>query len=151
MELTYLIPIVVGFMAVLQGGLNRKLALDWGLGAAVYLNCLVFFVLGSVFIVALKFAPHAFPTPFRIQSFLKPFEWWQLLPGIFGFCLVTGLPYAIAKLGATKVFLSFVVSQIIVSILWDIYAENIEFHWMKLTGTALCLLGILCIYFAPSR
>jgi len=70
-------------------------------------------------------------------------EWWYLLPGICGFALVMGIPWAIPRIGATRVFLFVVVGQMIASLVWDLIVEKKTPDIQRLVGAALAIGGLL--------
>jgi uncharacterized membrane protein YdcZ (DUF606 family) len=73
---------------------------------------------------------------------------WILLPGIFGFCLVVGLPLALAQLGAMRVFVVVVASQMAVSGVWDAWVEGIPPSPLRVLGAALALIGAVLVNLA---
>lgn len=134
-RLDFLLPIALGFAVVLQGGLNRQIARDWGMGGAAVFNACVLFVFAwTICMIVADLKPK-----FAVQAF----RWWFILPGILGFCLVAGIPIAIAKLGAVRVFIGLIAAQLIGSMLWDIFMESIPVSWPRVAGIALAFLGVV--------
>lgn len=128
-----MIPIVVGIMAVLQAGLNRRIAVLWGVGGASLLNACVFAAVALICYYTGVFANS------KIQW--GDFKIWFLLPGILGFSLVAGLPYSIARWGALHTFLWLIASQIVASSFWDYLVEGQPFSWKKLLGGGVAIFG----------
>lgn len=140
-----MIPLCVGTMTVLQGVLNRQMGLLMGLSSAVLLNSFV--VLGLAF--ALHFVarqmPGVLPAMFEGECDMSKFTWWMLAPGAFGFCIIAGIPWAISKLGAAKVFVAMVVAQIVVSIAWDVMFEKKPLSMWRLSGAAMAVIGVVLV------
>ncbi len=134
--------IFLGFAAVLQGGLNRQIAMKWGITSAILLNCVVIFALSSIFFVMVKFFPQLFPTELRIKEFLGPFSWWFVLPGFFGLCLVAGIPLLIAEIGALRLFVGLVTGQIVGGFLWDLSQEGFSVTPARIGGAILAVVGL---------
>ncbi len=125
-------PLILGSLAVLQAGLNRKAAAAWGLGPTVLLNASILCLL------ALAAWTLGF---FSGKAQLSDFRWWYLLPGVCGFALVAGLPVSIQKIGALTTFLLLVTAQLVAGALWDLAAGNGALSWQKIVGAALALCG----------
>src|SRR6186997_2745417 len=118
MKLVILIPVCLGAAAVVQATLNRQIAERWGLAPTAMLNTLI----ASVCCVALLayFAASAPRTDiFRVSFDAADFRPWWLLPGLFGFAIVVGLPWAVGKAGALPTFVSLVAAQMVASVVWD--------------------------------
>lgn len=144
MSFAILLPFFLGFAAVLQGGLNRHIATDYGLPGAVLLNNIVLLVAaGTLFLVTRSSV--GVPELFQDRGAFKSFSWWYVLPGIFGFCLVTGIPWAIVKIGAMRFFVAVVGAQILASVLWDIYVEKLPVGGMRVAGALLAMAGAVMV------
>ncbi len=133
-KIAFLLPTLLGFAAVLQAGMNRQIARDWGIGGATLLNAGVLF--------AVAFALCFLVTDLRPKFELQHLRWWFVVPGILGFCFVAGIPIAIAKIGATRVFVGLVAAQLAASLLWDFWMESMPISWPRVAGIALALLGV---------
>ena len=132
MKLYYLLPFVLGFIGVLQGTINKQLANSIGLSYALLFNSILVLILaGGLLLFGF------FPGKFSFSEL----KWWAVLPGLFGFMIILGAPIAIAKLGALNTFLIIVLSQIIVSGLWDQFVENIAISWTRVVGSFIVFLG----------
>lgn len=145
MNLSLLIPLFLGFAAVFQAGMNRSISQNMGLAQAALINS--FFVL--LFSVILYFIAKKFPelTPniFHIKNKLNTFQLWWLIPAFLGICFVVGLPWAFSNLGALKVTILLIASQMIASVLWDIFYEKIPLNTMKILGIVFSLFSVLTI------
>lgn len=134
--------VILGAVAVLQGGLNRQLMSKWGLANAILINNAVVLLLSALFwIVLLKFANVSNELSPKISGF--KWQWWVLFPGICGFLFVAGLPITIAKIGALRVFLSVVVGQMIFSLIWDNLVEGLSSDPRRLIGAGLAIAGLV--------
>lgn len=140
-----LFPIVLGAFAVLQGTLNRRVAELWGLAPTVALNTGVFLVASMLMWFAVRSSPDRFPPIFRDRLDPSSFSWWFLLPGILGFALVAGIPWAIAKLGALQVFVGIVAAQMMVSVLWDAKFEQIPLTGSRVAGALLAIGAVVLV------
>jgi bacterial/archaeal transporter family-2 protein len=138
----WLVSILLGAIAVLQAGLNRHLARDWGLSLALVLNCFVLLIAAIVLWGATAAFPQYFPTEFEPRWGNASWRWWLLIPGLCGIALVAGIPAAIPKLGATSVFMCLVVGQLAFSLIWDAKVEHIPIDARRLIGVALAAAGL---------
>ncbi len=132
MKAYYLLPFILGLIGVLQGTINRQLANSIGLSYALVFNSVLVLIFTTVLLL-LGFFPGKFS--------LSELKWWSILPGVFGFSIILGAPIAISKLGALNTFLIIVLSQIIVSGLWDQFVENIAISWTRVVGSIIVFLG----------
>jgi len=126
------LPIILGVMAVLQGGINRKIAFHFGVGGATLINTIV---LLSFCLLFIYFKQLETRWPFQ------EFRLWYLLPGFFGLCLVAGIPFSIAKWGATLTFLWIITAQIFMGGVWDYFVEGTVPGVYKIAGSLLVVIG----------
>src|SRR5688500_13267968 len=105
---TVVLTVFLGIVAVLQGAINRLVASAWGLTPAILLNNLVILVLGFLFYAAVKFYPEWFPESFADKAGFTQWSWYYFLPGLCGLIIITGIPFAISKIGAAEVFVGIV-------------------------------------------
>lgn len=145
MSWAYFLPFLFGAMAVLQGGLNRLIARHWGLAGTVFLNSLMLTTAGLALYLFARHNPQALPAIFRDKGSFSSFSWWFVIPGLCGFTLVTGLPFAIQKLGALKVFVGLIAAQLIVSMIWDAHVEQLPVTSTRMIGAALSFCGALLV------
>lgn len=141
----WIIPLTVGAVTVLQGTLNRQMSESMGLGAALVLNSIIVLALSGVLYAIARFRSAWLPDMFADQFQLGQLTWWMVLPGIFGFCVITGIPWAISRLGAAKVFVGIVVAQVVVSMLWDIFITGKPLTMMRVMGAVLAVAGVVLI------
>jgi uncharacterized membrane protein YdcZ (DUF606 family) len=138
----WIISFFLGFLAVLQAGLNREITKVWGLSSAVLINSSVLLVFTiSFFWLSLRH-PQIFPPSFAAKVNFSTWKWWFIIPAICGFCIISGIPALIPRMGATSVFLSLVVSQMTFSLVWDLCVEHMSFEPRRLVGVALALTGL---------
>lgn len=129
-----ILSLLVGAAGVFQGGFNRVIAAKWGLPTAILMSgCFV-----ALFSIVL------FAYSFRQQDFTNfKFEWWYLLPAVCGFFLILAMPWCIAQIGATKAFLCILVGQMVISLAWDFFVENIGVDAYRLGGAGLAVAGLI--------
>ena len=146
MHWTILLPFYLGGAAVFQGFLNRHIAKSWGLPGTIFLNNSVIFVVGFTFFLISRLYSDVIPEVFRDRNSFSSFQWWYLLPGLFGFSLVSGIPYAIAKDGLLKVFLGIIGTQLLVSLLLDAFAEGKPVSLVRVVGAVMAFVGALLVF-----
>jgi bacterial/archaeal transporter family-2 protein len=141
----FVMVLLLGSAAVLQAGLNRHILEHWGILATVLLNSLVFISV-SVFLYAVYFLfPALFPDSFKLSSAFTQFKWWYVLPGLFGFFLVMGLPIAISMIGATKTFIYLIIAQMLSSLIWDMFQESIPLTSARVIAVLFAVASIVLI------
>lgn len=136
------LPIAIGAITVVQGGLNRQVTDHWGLAGAILINNIAFFGAGALIYVFARYFPTAVPEIFRERNpFLQGFRWWYLVPGVFGVCIVGGIPWAITRMGALKAFMGIIAAQLIVGIIWDAMVEQTPATMLRVAGAVLAFIG----------
>jgi len=144
MNLTYILPLLVGMAGILQGGINRNMSETLGLAHALMLgNFLVLLYTALLYFGVLK-SPDFFPEFFRVKTHLLTFKWWYVIPSVCGFIIVLGIPLGISQLGAVKVTVLIVAAQMLTSIVWDIFVEKLPVNTMKGAGMLLSLISVAC-------
>lgn len=146
MQFYYTVPILLGAMVVLQGGLNRHLGSNFGLSSAVMINASILFLTSALFYGILRWNPEIFPEILRprpAQSSLP--TWWYFIPGFCGFCIVLGLPWSIDTIGAGRSFVLLISAQILTGFLWDFSVNNINPSLVKLLGGVLAIAGSILV------
>ena len=128
----WLLSFLIGAVAVVQGGVNRKITTDWGLSGAIFLNSLLVLIVAVLFVAACKLTPQYFPESFAAKFDTSTFKWWYFLPSICGFIIICAIPAFIPKIGASSVFLCMVIGQLIFSLIWDYRFENIDISFQKI-------------------
>jgi len=136
------VAIFLGVIAVIQVTINRQIAMRWGLAPAVLLNTAVATLVAAAFlglIVAFKGGS------FLLQSGARASElrFYWFLPGVFGFLLVAGLPWAAHHVGTLRVFVGVVAAQMITSLAWDHFAESIPVTATRITGALLAIASVV--------
>ena len=145
MSLAAFFSICLGFIAVIQGGLNRQISSKLGLVWAILINNSVIFIAGILFYFFVKYNPDIFSTFFKEKGTFSHLSWWYIIPGLCGLCLVAGIPLAINKIGALNVFIAIVAGQMILSIIWDFYVEGIAISPIRITSAVLSLISVLLL------
>jgi uncharacterized membrane protein YdcZ (DUF606 family) len=143
MNPAFLVPAVLGVLAVIQAGLNRRVAAQWGLPTAVVLNGLVLTIGAVCLVLYFVVRPESGLNEIRFE--VKLFAPWFLLPGLIGLGLVFGGPWSIAHLGAVTTFILLISSQLLMSVIWDLKVENLEISNGRWLGIALAWLGALLV------
>lgn len=148
MNLTILIPIVLGCLGILQGTINKEVSQYVGVSQAILFTNVgsIFFCTAFYFFVK-HYAQHV-PEMFHIKAPLTYFRWWFIFPALMGFLIVGGMPFAISELGAVKVTVGLIAAQMLTSVVWDIWIENIELNVMKVFGIFFALLSVIFVTMA---
>lgn len=142
MMLVWTVPVLVGVAVVLQGGFNRQVSAQWGLANTVLVNGIVFLVISVGLWALVKLRPGLLGAEFLPPPTSGPVALWRvILPGIFGVVIVTGLPWAIARLGALGAILILLVTQLALSLIWDAVVEGVPIHPARVGGAVLALVG----------
>lgn len=144
MYITMFFTLLVGVASVLQGGLNRQFSEQWGLPGAIFINAIAFLAASLIYWFYARYTGVQLPVALadKAGSF-ENFKYWYVIPGILGFFFVLGVPWAIAKIGALKVFVGLVTAQLIGGLMWDMWVENIPLSWPRVLGAALALAGVV--------
>jgi transporter family-2 protein len=139
----YLISAGVGLAIVLQAGANRVLARSWSLSAVLAVGGVVL-TLASVALWGLaRVSPAAVPDIFRVREGGPPVAWWFWIPGLLGFSIVAGIPYAISRIGALPSMALVIAAQLGGSLLWDMWMEGQAITWLRLAGAVVTMAGAL--------
>ena len=145
----FTLPLLLGAVGVFQATLNKSIAMRFGLAQAALLNSIVL-TLGALALLAItKFFPTVMPSFFSTPVAApedaanqgQGFYWWYILPGLFGLALVSGLPYALTKLSSLQVFVIFIGSQLLISMLLDWRLHKIPMDAPRIFGIILILAG----------
>ncbi|AYF44097.1 PF04657 family protein [Halobacteriovorax sp. BALOs_7] len=138
-----LVPVLIGFIGILQGALNRVMTQDIGLTWMALLGNFVTLVVCIGFYFFAKANPEFFPDFVRLKEF--QFKWWYVIPGIFGFLFVVGLPIGIYQVGAVKTTVGLIAAQMVTSVMWDLFIENIPMTVPKGLGVLMAIASVLLI------
>lgn len=133
----YFLPFSLGIIGVLQAAVNKNVAKLWGVPGAVLFNSMV---LLPIALISWWF----FGKSSADQGFdFSVFRWWFLIPGVFGFLLVTLFPIAMTNLGALNVFVGAVAAQMLMSFIWDWKVEGVEFSWIRLSAALMSVFAAI--------
>jgi len=142
MLFSLVLPLFVGTFSVVQNALNKQISNRISLPLSLLLNNAFVLLLSIAFFFALRTVPdETLPAMFRTRNGITDPSAKFLVPGLCGFLLITLAPFAIERAGATRVFIGIVVAQIVVSMLWDSYAEAIPLTPTRLAGAGLAMAG----------
>jgi transporter family-2 protein len=145
MTLAIIVPLMLGFIGIMQGILNKQMAQAIGLTHAAFITAVMTLVVAIPFYISVKLSPNSFSEIFHIKQPFTYFKWWYWLPGTLGLFIVTGLPFAFAKFGAAKVTILLVAAQMITSVGWDVLVEKIPLVAGKVVGLILAFASVLVI------
>lgn len=145
MNWTLLLPLMIGCFGILQGALNRQIAATIGVTQAALITNLGTVIICVGFYFFVKSFSHLFPPFFQVKAEFSTYKWWYIFPPIFGFLIISGIPFAILKLGAVKVTVGLIAAQMITSIVWDIMVEDISLNIMKIIGIVFAFLSVTFI------
>lgn len=140
-----MIPLTIGAVTVLQGVLNRQMGNVMGLSSAVLVNAAVVMVFSVALYLMAQQTPDALPEFFRGAFRPGQLTWWMILPGLFGFMIIAGIPLAISKLGAARVFVAMVAAQMLTSMAWDTLVDHKPLSWTRVLGVALAIVSVLLV------
>lgn len=135
----FFLPVVVGMSIVLQGTLNRSSTFHLSLASMILLNSTVFFILSAGFWLLTKVNVLSGG---NLPSDPSNLQWWQFLPGIFGFVIVLCTPLAIKHLGANITFAIVICTQLFVSMVWDAMMSKHVPSTMSLAGVFIMIVGL---------
>ncbi|MBI4237612.1 MAG: DMT family transporter [Deltaproteobacteria bacterium] len=138
-----LVSMALGVASVMQGVVNRQITSGWGIAAVTLLNTVVLFCVAGIFYGLSRYLPQLLPELLRERFGDRTPVWWYFVPGLCGFVIVVGLPLAIEKIGALRVFLGFVAAQIVVSLVWDLTVEKIPVSLTRVAGALIAWAGVL--------
>ncbi len=148
MSATIIIPLFLGCIGILQGAINRQVSMQIGLAQASLITNLATVVMCTVFYFIVKKNPLFFPAFFQVKADFITYKWWFIFPPIFGFLIVSGMPYAISEIGAVKVTVGLIAAQMITSVAWDYFVDNITLNPLKIGGIIFALLSVTLITLA---
>lgn len=142
MDLRLFWPFLLGTLVVFQPALNRRILESRGLGFAAFFNSAVLFILAGLLLLALRIAGSRAPA-FLVPRFEGALPWWYVLPGVFGFALVTCVPLAMRAVGALSTVALMLAGQLTMAMVWDAWSASERPTPLRVTGAALALSGAL--------
>lgn len=134
------VAVTVGVSTVVQGAMNRSLANPAGLSLAVFINAIVFLVASMILLWIEKASPSLLPELFRQKGAWVP-SWWHAIPGLAGFVIVSGIPFALTRIGATRTFIVIIAAQLILSAGIDFFAAKTALTPGRIAGCVLTFVG----------
>jgi len=145
-----LLAATIGLATVIQGAFNRRVGQVLDLNLAILINSFVVLIISTLVYLLARSFPQILPASLAT----RPFEWSQIsqlgwriiLPGLCGFTIVAGIPWAMSRLAALKVFLLIVVSQIFFSFMWDYFVLEIALSGKRLVGVLIAITGVLIAF-----
>jgi transporter family-2 protein len=141
MTTAFIVPFLLGCLAVLQVALNKRIAGAMGLTQAVILNALVLLVVAAAFWLYARGARQEFGTLMLGSGGPTDFKLWWIIPGLCGLALVAGMPWAAQRVGALQVFVVLVAAQMLFGIVWDHFVEGVQATAPRMIGAGLAVAG----------
>ena len=151
MNWSMLIPLFIGCAGILQGTMNRQVAMHIGVAQATLITNAVTVLICIGFYFLVKAQPQLVPEFFQVKAPLSTYKWWFIFPPIFGFCIIAGIPFAFAKLGAVKVTVLLIAAQMATSVVWDFFVEGIALNTLKIAGVICALISVALITLAKNN
>ena len=150
MNWSILLPLGLGAVGILQGAINRQVANNVGVTHATLISNFVTLLISIAFYYMVKLSADNYPEYFQLKLPLTTYKWWYIIPPIFGFLIVTGMPLAIYKLGAVKVTVGLIAAQMVTSVMWDFFVDGIGLNMMKVAGIIFSFLSVALITLSKS-
>lgn len=141
MNAALLVPFALGCFAVLQVALNKRIAAVMGLTQAVILNAGVLLVVAILFWLYARGARQDFGAWMSGAGGFGDFKLWWIIPGLCGLTLVAGMPWAVQRVGALQAFVVLVAAQMLFSIAWDHWVEDVAVSAPRVIGAGLAIIG----------
>ncbi|MGZ3787935.1 MAG: DMT family transporter [Bacteriovorax sp.] len=145
MNWTMTLPLLIGCFGILQGAMNRLVSNYIGVAQASVITNAGSVIICVCFYFLVKAYSQFFPELYHVKAPLSTYKWWFVFPPLFGFLIVAGIPFAIAKLGAVKVTVGLIAAQMITSVIWDLVVEDMTMNAMKLIGIFFAFLSVTFI------
>jgi transporter family-2 protein len=139
------LPLAIGFCGIMQGAMNRLVSNYIGVTQATLITNIGCVLVSLVFYYIVRAYSSLFPYFYQIKAPLTSYKWWFIFPPLFGFFIIAGIPFAIAKLGAVKVTVGLIAAQMITSVVWDLVVEDISLNAMKVVGILFAFLSVTFI------
>lgn len=137
-----LLPVILGFFSIFQNVINRQLGTRYGMPWTILVNSTAFLV----FSVLLYFATLQWPERFdgtwvaKERTFLNGWFW---LAGFMGWAITILLPFTMTKVSTATVFMAFVTSQMLFSLVFDVVFFKLPITPMQAVGSLLALIGVI--------
>lgn len=139
------LPPLLGAAVLCQAILNRQFGESLGLASAVLINATVFFAASILLWAGTRMAPDIFPSILKPGTPAFDAKATLIVPGLCGFLLVVGAPWALQKVGPSKTFVLLVGAQIVLSVLADRWIFDLDLAWTKWAGAGLVLAGAILV------
>ncbi len=140
MRIMIVLPLTLGVLVVFQSVMNRAIGETRGLSFAVALNAAVLLAVALAALGVLAMWGNSTPAYLRPQ-FNGAWRWWYVLPGIFGFTLVAGMPLAMRSLGAFPSIVALILGQLLCSLIWDAISQGQGISMARIGGLILTAAG----------
>jgi bacterial/archaeal transporter family-2 protein len=142
MAIYLILAILAGLLMPLQAALNAKISIST---AHPLVGAWISFIVGAICLsVMMFFYEKSLSTK---QLFSLP--WWTFLGGIFGALFVTLATFVLPKIGALQLMISFLIGQVIMSLIMDHYrllgSAHFPFSLPRLFGVICILIGFFLV------
>ena len=151
MNWSMLIPLFIGCAGILQGTINREVAIHIGVAQATLITNFVTLAICIAIYFLVKAQPQLGPDFFHLKGPITTDKWWFIFPPILGFIIIAGMPFAFAKLGAVKVTIILIAAQMATSVIWDYFIEGITLNALKIAGVICALVSVTLITLAKNN
>ncbi|RZA25643.1 MAG: hypothetical protein EOP10_06235 [Proteobacteria bacterium] len=135
-----IVSLLLGVVAVFQPMLNRTILDTRGLTFAAWLSSFVLFLIATLIMAIVHFKSERFPDYMR-PKFEGVWEWWFVLPGLFGFFLVFLLPLSMRSLGAFVSIVLLLLGQLFTSFIYDALVVGKPVTTARVAGLVFTLIG----------
>lgn len=136
-----IVPVLAGILGVLQNALNRKIGDTTGLTSAIIFNNIILLAASLVVGWAVYRFPSSFPEAFHFKRDLFPKTAIAFLPALMGLTFLLLVPFSFMKVGAYVSYVVLITAQVITTLFWDSWVEDLPFSPQKAIGALLCLAG----------
>lgn len=139
------IPVLLGVIGLLQGGLNKEIGQIIGVAQATLVGMIITLIIAIIFFYVVKMFPNSVAPIYHIKAPFLTWRWYFIIPGILGFLIVSLLPWAFFELGAVKTTILIVAAQMIFSVYWDLSIEKLPINSYKIIGMIFVFIGTVFI------
>lgn len=131
----FVLPLIAGFVTVVQSEINGRSLVSRGIGGTLINNALWFFV-GCLFLGAL------FPGRNKMLSAFGGFDLASVVPGLLGAIFVSILAFSFSRASAVAVILTVVTGQTLCALLLELFYRNAVISVQQWVGMGFCLVGV---------
>lgn len=134
--------ILAGLFMPIQGALNARLSFT---SHHPLMGAWVSFIVGALFSTFMLFI---YPKPLHFKS-LQVLPWWSFMGGVLGVGFVLVATILMPKLGALQVMMSFLIGQVIMSLIMDQFGlfghVQIPINLSRIMGVLFIVIGFFLV------